>query len=95
MTVVVYNTHFPHDPEAQTQAAYRLWTHVIQEEAVLVVVGGDFNATLEEMSIRFLTGEESDKGRFFELTDSWGQVGIGPAETNPSMAPVARIDYIF
>jgi endonuclease/exonuclease/phosphatase family metal-dependent hydrolase len=95
MSVVVFNTHFPMVAEERTTAAYRLWTQVLQEEAVLVVVGGNFNAQPLEKSMAFLQGKETIEGLRGELTDSWLQAGIGPAETFPSEQPEQRIDYIF
>lgn len=95
MSVVVYNTHFPLNRDARLLAAYRLWSQVMQEEAVLVIVGGDFNAAPNETAIHFLQGKEAIEGMYGQLTDCWAQAGVGPEETYPSDAPRARIDYVF
>ena len=95
MSVVIYNTHFPLNETAREVAAYRLWTQVVQEEAVLVVVGGDFNARPQERAIGFLQGKEVIERMHGELTDVWSHAGVGPGETFPAGAPTARIDYIF
>ncbi|HEY3416283.1 MAG TPA: endonuclease/exonuclease/phosphatase family protein, partial [Armatimonadota bacterium] len=95
MSVVLYNTHFPLTVDARRQAAYRLWTQVVQEEVVLLVVGGDFNAPPIEESIDFLQGKIPMNGLRGELADAWVTAGIGTAETYPTHAPRSRIDYIF
>lgn len=95
MSVVVYNTHFPLRAQERVTAAYRLWSQVVQDEAVLIVVGGDLNARPEESAIGFLQGKVSMDGMRGALVDAWGTAGIGPAETFPAAAPQARIDYIF
>lgn len=95
LSVVLYNTHFPLDPQARMRAAQRLWEQVAQEEAVLVIVGGDFNAPPTEQSIAFLQGKIDIDGKRGELVDAWHTAGIGPPETFPSAEPRARIDYLF
>lgn len=95
MSVVIYNTHFPLDADERLKAAHRLWMQVVQEEAVLVVVGGDFNAKPEEDSVQFLLGRQIVDGVYGQLIDSWSQAGVGTAETFPVRTPRSRIDYIF
>ncbi|MHB0939344.1 MAG: endonuclease/exonuclease/phosphatase family protein [Armatimonadota bacterium] len=95
LSVVLYNTHFPLDPKARIPAAQRLWEQVAQEEAVLVIVGGDFNAPPSENSIAFLQGKIDVAGKRGGLVDAWHTAGIGPPETFPSAEPRARIDYLF
>jgi len=95
LSVVLYNTHFPLDPQARVQAALHLWEQVAQEEAVLVIVGGDFNAPPTEKAIAFLQGKIDIEGKRSELVDAWHTAGIGPPETFPSAEPRARIDYLF
>jgi endonuclease/exonuclease/phosphatase family metal-dependent hydrolase len=95
MSVLIYNTHFPTHAEARLDAAQRLWRQVMQEEAVLVVVGGNFNAPPDEPSIIFLQGRTVLDTLRTELTDSWTVAGIGPAATFPATAPTQRVDYIF
>ncbi|HOF89560.1 MAG TPA: endonuclease/exonuclease/phosphatase family protein, partial [Armatimonadota bacterium] len=95
MSVVIYNAHFPLDAEARVLAARRLWARVAAEEAVLTVVGGDFNAQPDEAPIRFLQGQIPLDSRRGALVDAWTTAGIGDAETYPTVAPRARIDYIF
>ena len=95
MSVVLYNTHLPLEEAHRLLAVHRLWTQVVQEEAVLVVLGGDFNATPAERTIRFLLGREIIDGMMGQMIDSWAQSGIGPEETFPAGQPRSRIDYIF
>lgn len=95
MTVILYNTHFPLQAPARVQAARRLWAQVAQEEAVLVVVGGDFNAAPGEDPIRFLQGNLALDSTRGALVDAWSTAGVGEADTYPAHAPHARIDYIF
>jgi endonuclease/exonuclease/phosphatase family metal-dependent hydrolase len=95
LSVVVYNTHFPLDIKAREQAALRLWDQVAQEEAVLVIVGGDFNAMPNERSIAYLQGKIDIDGRRGGLVDAWHTAGIGPPETFPSAEPKSRLDYLF
>ena len=95
LSVVVYNTHFPLDPLARKMAAHRLWDQVVQEEAVLVIVGGDFNALPAEDSVAFLQGKVAMEGKRGGLVDAWHTAGVGPSETFPSTEPRARIDYLF
>lgn len=95
MSVVIYNTQFPLTMMECVPAAYRLWGQVVQEEAVLVVVGGNFNTLPEEKPILFLQGNIPLEGIRGQLVDAWTTAGIGPAETFPSSAPVRRIDYVF
>jgi len=95
MSVVLYNTNFPLTPTERDFAVHRLWGQVRQEEAVLVVVGGSFNAQPEETPILFLQGKIPLEGMRGALVDAWITAGIGPAETFPSDAPSRRIDYVF
>lgn len=95
MSVVVYNTHFPLDAAARATAARRLWHEITGEDAVLVVAGGDFNARPDEDAVRFLQGVTTLESQCGALTDAWVTAGIGDAETYPTYAPQARIDYIF
>ena len=95
LSVVLYNTHFPLDRNAREWAVLRLWEQVVQEEAVLVIVGGDFNAMPNENSIAFLQGKLMLEGKRGGLVDAWHTAGIGPPETFPSTEPRARIDYLF
>jgi endonuclease/exonuclease/phosphatase family metal-dependent hydrolase len=75
------------------------------------ILAGDFDATPESASIRFLTGQQSLKGRSTVWYDAWAVAGDGsPGYTwssdNPYVAPFAaavfaqpvhhrRIDYLF
>jgi endonuclease/exonuclease/phosphatase family metal-dependent hydrolase len=95
MSVVIYNTHFPLDPDSRALAASRLWEQIAREDAVLVVAGGDFNARPDEDAVRFLQGIVPLDTRRGQLVDAWVTAGIGDAETYPADAPRARIDYIF
>lgn len=95
MSVVIYNTHFPLDSQTRLMAAQRLWRRIAREEAVLVVAGGDFHARADEDAVRFLQGQIPLDAQRGELTDAWITAGIGAAETYPTYAPQARIDYIF
>ncbi len=95
MSVVLYNTRFPLTPRERVVAAHRLWGQVLQEEAVLVVVGGDLNALPDERTLLFLQGKIPLDGIHGELVDAWVTAGIGPAETFPSIAPERRIDYVL
>jgi len=95
LSVVLYNTHFPLEPTARQLAAQRVWEQVRQEEAVLVIVGGDFNAMPQESSIAFLQGKSAFDGKRGGLVDAWHTAGIGPCETFPSAEPKARLDYLF
>ncbi len=94
-SVVVYNTNFPTAAPVQPTAAQRLWEQVAQEEALLVVVGGNFNVPPQHDAIAFLQGKIAVANKRGGLADAWTTAGIGPAETFPSAAPSARLDYIF
>src|SRR3954453_3744318 len=74
------------------------------------ILAGDFDATPDHASIRFLTGRQSLQGRSTSWTDAFAVAGQGRAETwstdNPYVAPFAaavfaepdhhrRIDYVF
>ncbi|MGY1602401.1 endonuclease/exonuclease/phosphatase family protein [Geodermatophilus sp. SYSU D00815] len=74
------------------------------------VIGGDFDATPEHASIRFLTGKQSLQGRSTSWADAFAVAGEGPPHTwstdNPYVAPFAaavfaepehhrRIDYVL
>lgn len=95
MSVVLYNTHFPPSPTERMLAAHRLWRQVNQEEAVLVVVGGDFHTQPNEQPLLFLQGNLPLNGMRGQLVDAWSIAGIGPAETFPIASPDRRIDYVF
>jgi endonuclease/exonuclease/phosphatase family metal-dependent hydrolase len=95
MSVVLYNTHFPADTVVRSTVAQRLWSQVIQEESVLIVVGGDFNAHPQEEAITFLLGGVPLHGMRGTLVDAWVTAGIGPPNTYPAERPDARIDYIL
>lgn len=95
MSVVVYNTHFPLSNVERRMAAFRLWNQVMQEESVLVVVGGDFNARPAEECVLFLEGRTPMEGMCGALVDAWDTAGVGPEHTFPVDAPSARIDYVF
>ncbi|MGY1618149.1 endonuclease/exonuclease/phosphatase family protein [Geodermatophilus sp. SYSU D00691] len=74
------------------------------------VIGGDFDATPEHASIRFLTGKQSLQGRSTSWADAFAVAGEGRPHTwstdNPYVAPFAaavfaepdhhrRIDYVL
>jgi len=74
------------------------------------IIAGDFDATPENASIRFLTGKQSLQGRSTSWTDAFAVAGEGPPATwssdNPYVAPCAaavfaepehhrRIDYVL
>jgi len=74
------------------------------------IIAGDFNATSDAASIRYLTGLQSIGGRSVHYHDAWGVAGEGPGYTwnidNPNahseMASIIRqphhrrrIDYVF
>ena len=74
------------------------------------IIAGDFNATPEAASIRYLTGLQSISGRSVHYHDAWGVAGEGPGYTwnvdNPNgrseMDTIIRqpnhrrrIDYVF
>jgi endonuclease/exonuclease/phosphatase family metal-dependent hydrolase len=75
------------------------------------VIGGDFDATPDAASIRFLTGLQSLRGRSTHWVDAFATAGDGSpgftwSSNNPFMAPYAtrtwaepehhrRIDYVF
>lgn len=95
MSVVIFNTHFPLTAEGRLASALRLWGQIVQEEAILVIVGGDLNARPDEAAITFLQGKVPQAGMRGTLVDAWVTAGIGPAETFPAASPQARIDYIL
>jgi endonuclease/exonuclease/phosphatase family metal-dependent hydrolase len=95
MSVILYNTHFPLRAEDRMLAARRLAALVAQEEAVLVVVGGDFNARPTEASLQLLQGTLPGETMHGSLTDAWTTAGIGAPETYSTENPRARIDYIL
>jgi endonuclease/exonuclease/phosphatase family metal-dependent hydrolase len=86
-------------------------TDLAADEELPPVIGGDFDATPDAASIRFLTGLQSLGGRSTHWIDAFATAGDGsPGDTwssnNPFMAPSAtttfaqpehhrRIDYIF
>ena len=74
------------------------------------IIAGDFNATPEASSIRYLTGQQSINGRSALYHDAWAAAGDGPGYTwnidNPNarseMHEIVRqpnhrrrIDYVF
>ena len=74
------------------------------------IIAGDFNATPEASSIRYLTGQQSINGRSVHYHDAWAVAGEGPGYTwnidNPNarseMQAIVRqpnhrrrIDYVF
>jgi endonuclease/exonuclease/phosphatase family metal-dependent hydrolase len=74
------------------------------------VIAGDFNATPEAASIRYLTGLQSLSGRSAHYHDAWAVAGDGPGHTwtvdNPNTRDVIdqvvrqpnhrrRVDYVF
>jgi endonuclease/exonuclease/phosphatase family metal-dependent hydrolase len=74
------------------------------------IIAGDFNATPEASSIRYLTGQQSINGRSAHYHDAWAVAGNGPGYTwdidNPNarseMQAIVRqpnhrrrIDYVF
>jgi endonuclease/exonuclease/phosphatase family metal-dependent hydrolase len=74
------------------------------------IIAGDFNATPEASSIRYLTGQQSIHGRSVHYHDAWAVAGDGPGYTwdidNPNarseMQAIVRqpnhrrrIDYVF
>jgi endonuclease/exonuclease/phosphatase family metal-dependent hydrolase len=79
-------------------------------DALPPILAGDFDATPDAASIRFLTGLQSLQGRSTAWTDAFAIAGSGPGFTwtskNPYVAPFAaavfaqpvharRIDYVF
>ncbi|MHB9129795.1 MAG: endonuclease/exonuclease/phosphatase family protein [Armatimonadota bacterium] len=95
LSVVLCNTHFPAERKARLTASHHLWSQLLQEEAVLVVVGGDFHADPDEECLNFLQGKTMLDGQRGELVDAWITAGIGPAATYPSNAPEKRVDYLL
>jgi endonuclease/exonuclease/phosphatase family metal-dependent hydrolase len=74
------------------------------------IIAGDFNATPEAASIRYLRGLQSLGGRSVRYHDAWEVAGSGPGYTwnvdNPNAAPEIgmivrqpqhrrRVDYVF
>jgi endonuclease/exonuclease/phosphatase family metal-dependent hydrolase len=74
------------------------------------IIAGDFNATPDAASIRYLTGQQSAGGRSVHYHDAWAVAGQGPGFTwdidNPNarseMDAIVRqprhrrrIDYVF
>jgi endonuclease/exonuclease/phosphatase family metal-dependent hydrolase len=74
------------------------------------IIAGDFNATPEASSIRYLTGQQSINGRSVHYHDAWAVAGDGPGYTwdidNPNARSEIqaivrqpnhrrRIDYVF
>jgi endonuclease/exonuclease/phosphatase family metal-dependent hydrolase len=74
------------------------------------IIAGDFNATPDAASIRYLTGQQSIGGRSVHYHDAWGVAGEGPGFTwnidNPNARSEMdaiirqpnhrrRIDYVF
>lgn len=61
------------------------------------IMAGDFNATPDAASIRYLTGQQSLAGRSVHYHDAWEVAGTGPGHTwtldNP--AGKAEIDQII
>jgi endonuclease/exonuclease/phosphatase family metal-dependent hydrolase len=78
--------------------------------ALPTIIAGDFNASPDAASIRYLTGLQSIAGRSVHYNDAWAIAGQGPGHTwtadNPNAAAVIdqivrqpnhrrRIDYVF
>jgi endonuclease/exonuclease/phosphatase family metal-dependent hydrolase len=78
--------------------------------ALPTIIAGDFNASPDAASIRYLTGLQSIGGRSVHYHDAWAVAGDGPGHTwtvdNPNAASVIgqivrqpdhrrRIDYVF
>jgi endonuclease/exonuclease/phosphatase family metal-dependent hydrolase len=107
-----------------TTAAWRLDAETVREQQAIAltdldarhrrdlptIVAGDFNATPEAASIRYLRGLQSLHGRSVHYHDAWDIAGDGPGFTwtteNPNTQEVVdavvrqphrhqRIDYVF
>jgi endonuclease/exonuclease/phosphatase family metal-dependent hydrolase len=107
-----------------TTAAWRLDAETVREQQAIAltdldarhrrdlptIVAGDFNATPEAASIRYLRGLQSLHGRSVHYHDAWDIAGDGPGFTwtteNPNTQKVVdavvrqphrhqRIDYVF
>jgi len=78
--------------------------------ALPTIIAGDFNATPDAASIRYLTGLQSLAGRSAHYHDAWAVAGDGPGHTwtvdNPNTRDVIdqivrqpnhrrRVDYVF
>jgi endonuclease/exonuclease/phosphatase family metal-dependent hydrolase len=55
------------------------------------IIAGDFNATPDAASIRYLTGRQSLAGRSVLYHDAWAAAGEGPGYTWTVVNPNARI----
>lgn len=89
----------------------RALTELAADDELPPILAGDFDATPEAASIRFLSGLQSLQGRSTAWRDAWRLAGDGsPGHTwssdNPYVAPLAaavlaepvhhrRIDYVF
>jgi endonuclease/exonuclease/phosphatase family metal-dependent hydrolase len=107
-----------------TTAAWRLDAEAVREQQAIAltdldarhrqilptIIAGDFNATPEAASIRYLRGVQSLRGRSVQYHDAWEIAGEGPGYTwttvNPNTQKVVdavvrqparhqRIDYVF
>ena len=56
------------------------------------IIAGDFNATPEASSIRYLTGQQSINGRSVHYHDAWAVAGDGPGFTWDIDNPNARAE---
>jgi endonuclease/exonuclease/phosphatase family metal-dependent hydrolase len=78
--------------------------------ALPTIIAGDFNATPDASSIRYLTGRQTLGGRSVCYHDAWAVAGQGPGDTwtvdNPNAATAIaqivgqprhrrRVDYVF
>jgi len=104
---------WPHEEVLREDAVVALnaaLTELADGDPLPPVLAGDFDATPEHASIRFLTGRQSLRGRSTAWTDAFAVAGEGPPATwssdNPYVAPFAaavfaepvharRIDYVF
>jgi endonuclease/exonuclease/phosphatase family metal-dependent hydrolase len=105
---------WPHqegDREDEAVALDAALTELADGDEIPPILAGDFDATPDAASIRFLTGLQSLHGRSTAWTDAWTIAGDGtPGHTwssdNPYVAPFAtavfaqpvhhrRIDYVF
>lgn len=81
-----YSTHLQHDSPAERWAQVETVNEVIAAADRPIVLVGDLNATPEAPEIQRLSPK---------LHDTWPKAGDGDGFTYDSVAPRARIDYVF
>ncbi|MBE2318069.1 endonuclease/exonuclease/phosphatase family protein [Solirubrobacter sp. CPCC 204708] len=98
---------YERERELQALAAARFAERHAHEEGAHVIIAGDFDATPDAASIRFLTGRQSLEGESVCYRDAWASAHPGePGHTFTPENPLVRsgetawdiprrIDYVF